>query len=108
MKNFDKISILSEVMQAITLVHENKPLQKDFKRINKILDTELRLKLCRKVLNKTSHVRYLRIQSYENLNWKKPHAHDLAAKLNRANPVLCRLRHFVIRKILRSVCFSIF
>lgn len=76
MKNFDEISILSEVMQAITLVHENKPLQKAFKRINKLFDTELRLKLCRKVLNKSNHD--------ENLNWKT-HVHDLAAKLNRTN-----------------------
>ena len=84
MKNFDEISILSEVMQAITLVHENKPLQKAFKRMNKLFDTELQLKLCRKVLNKTNHVRYLGVKIDENLNWKT-HVHDLAAKLNRTN-----------------------
>ena len=84
MKNFDKISILSEVMQAITLAYENKPLQKAFKRINKLFDTEWRLKLCRKVLNKTNHVRYLGVKIDENLNWKT-HVHDLAAKLNRTN-----------------------
>ena len=84
MKNSDKISILSEVMQAITLVHENKPLQKAFKRMNKLFDTELQLKLCRKVLNKTNHVRYLGVKIDENLNWKT-HVHDLAAKLNRTN-----------------------
>ena len=50
-------------------------------------DTESKLKLRRKILNKTNHVRYLGIAIYENLNWKTL-AHDLLSKLNRANAVL--------------------
>ena len=69
--------------------------------------TELRLKLCRKILNKTNHVRSLGIKIYENLNWKA-YVHDIAFKLNRANLVLSKLRQFVSSEILRSVYFAIF
>ena len=50
-------------------------------------DIELRLKLCRKILNKTNHVRYLGKIIDENVNWKT-HVHDLASKLNDANSVV--------------------
>ena len=66
-----------------------------FKTKNKPCDTELRLTLCRKIINKANHVRYLEIKIDENINWKT-HAHDLAAKLNRTNSVLSKLRYFVI------------
>ena len=54
-----------------------------FKTKQKPCDTELRFTLCRKILNKTNHVRYLGIKINENLNWKIP-VYDLASKLNRA------------------------
>ena len=43
----------------------------------------------------------------ENLNWKQ-HIHDIAIKLNRANPLLCNSRNFVNRYILRTIYFAIF
>ena len=70
-------------------------------------DTDLRLKLCRKRLYKTKYLRYLGIKIDENLNWKI-HIHDLASKLNRANAILAKLRHFVNSEILRSTYFAIF
>ena len=72
-----------------------------FKTKHKPCDTDLRLKLCRKRLYKTKYLRYLGIKIDENLNWKI-HIHDLASKLNRANAVLAKLRHFVNYEILRS------
>lgn len=57
-----------------------------FQTKHKPWDTESKLKLHRKILNKTNHVRHLGIAIYENLNWKT-HAHDLLSKLNRANSV---------------------
>ena len=60
-------------------------------------DSDLRLKLCRKRLYKTKYLRYLGIKIDENLN-RKTHIHDLASKLNRANAVLVKLRHFVNRE----------
>ena len=43
-------------------------------------DTELRLTLRRKIVNRTNYVEYLEIKINENLNWKI-NAHDLASKL---------------------------
>ena len=65
-----------------------------FKTKHKPCDTELQLQLCRKILNKTSHARYLGIKIDENLNWKT-NVHDLASKLNGADSVLPKLQHFV-------------
>ena len=70
-------------------------------------DTALKFKLCRKILKKANHVRYLGIKIDKNLNWKT-RVHDLVSKLNRTNPVLYKLRHFVSSEILRSVYFAIF
>ena len=78
-----------------------------FKTKHKPCDTDLRLKLCRKRLYKTKYLRYLGIKIDENLNWKI-HIHDLASKLNRANAVLAKLRHFVNGEILRSTYFAMF
>ena len=55
-----------------------------FKTKQKLCDTDLRLKLCIKMLNKTKYVTHLAIKIEENLNWKI-HVHDLASKLNKAN-----------------------
>ena len=41
------------------------------------------------------------------MNWKI-HIHDFASKLNRANVVLAKLRHFVNSEIIRSTYFAIF
>ena len=40
------------------------------------------------------------------MNWKV-HIHDLTSKLNRANAILAKLRHFVNSEILRSTYFAI-
>ena len=80
---------------------------KFFKTKYKPHDPGLRLKLCRKILNRTNYVRYLVIKTDENLN-RKIHIHDLASKLNRANSVLSKLKHFVSSEILRSVYFAMF
>ena len=78
-----------------------------FKTKHKTCGTDLRLKLSRKRLYKTKYLRYLGIKIDENLNWKV-HIHDLASKLNRANAILAKLRHFVNSEILRSTYFAIF
>ena len=63
--------------------------------------------LCRKRLYKIKYSRYLGIKIDEILKWKI-HIHDLTSKLNRANAVLAKLRHFVKSEILRSTYFAIF
>ena len=78
-----------------------------FKTKCKPCNIHLRLKVRRKRLYKTKYLRYLGIKIDENLNWKI-HIHDLASKLNRANAILAKLRHFVNSEILRSTYFAIF
>ena len=65
------------------------------------------MKLCRKRFYETKYLRYLGIKIDENLKWKV-HIHDLASKLNTANAILAKLRHFVNSEILRSTYFAIF
>ena len=78
-----------------------------FETKHKPCNTDLRLELCRKQLNKTKYLRYLGIKIEENLNWKI-HVHGFTSKLNRTNAVLAKLRHFVNSEILRSTYLAIF
>ena len=78
-----------------------------FKTTHKPCDTDLRLKLRRNRLCKTKCLRYLGIKIDEILNWII-HIYDLTTKLNRANAVLAKLRHFANSETLRSTYFAIF
>ena len=78
-----------------------------FKTKQKPCDTDLRLKLCRKRLYKTKYLRYLGIKIDETLN-SKILIHGFVSKLNRANAVVAKPRHFLNCKILRSTYFAIF
>ena len=78
-----------------------------FKTKHKPCDADLRPTLSRKRLYRTKYLRYVGIKIDGNLSWKI-HMHYLASKLNRANAVLAKLRHFVNSEILRSTYFAIF
>ena len=78
-----------------------------FKQKRKILDHEIKIKFNRKRLYPTPSVKYLGVKIDENLNWHH-HIHDLAAKLNRANAFLFKIRNYVNQKLLRSIYFAIF
>ena len=94
--NANKIALNVARTEIILLKTKHKPC-----------NTDLRLKLCRKRLNKTKCVRYLGIKIDENLNWKI-HVRDISSKLNRANAVLGKLRYFISNEILRSTYFAIY
>ena len=78
-----------------------------FKQKRKILDHEIKIKLNRKRLYPTPSVKYLGVKIDENLNWHH-HINDLAAKLNRANALLFKIRNYANQKVLRSIYFAIF
>ena len=78
-----------------------------FKQKRKILGNEIKIKLNRKRHHPTPSVKYLGLKIDENLNWHH-HINDLAAKLNRANALLFRIRNYVNQKVLRSIYFAIF
>ena len=52
-------------------------------------------------------VKYLGIKIDPNFNWKQQIS-DVAIKLNRANTILSKLKHFVDRKTLKSIYHAIF
>ena len=60
-----------------------------------------------KRLYPTESVKYLGVKIDTNLSWQY-HVNDLSIKLNRANALLFKMRKYVSRKILRSICFAIF
>ena len=61
----------------------------------------------RKRLYPTPSVKYLGVKFDENINWHH-HINDLAAKLNRANALLFKIKNYVNQKVQRSIYFAIF
>ena len=70
---------------------------------------DLKIKLCGKRLYILPKVlaKYMRVKFDTNLN-RKYHVNDLSIKLNKANPLLFKMRKYVSLKILRSIYFAIF
>ena len=71
------------------------------KQKRKILDQKIKIKLNRNRLYPTPSVKYLDtgVKIDENMNWHH-HINDLAAKLNRANALLFKIRNYVNQKVL--------
>ena len=78
-----------------------------FKSVRKQTEATLKLKLNGKRLYITNSVKDLGIKIDENLNWHKQ-INNVAVKLNRANDMLSKVRHFVHKKTLKSICHAIF
>ena len=66
-----------------------------FKRKCRVLDTDLKLKLFGKKLFTGKFVNYFGITLDEYLQWNF-HINQLCLKLNEANAVLCKIRHYVL------------
>ena len=66
--------------------------------VRKLTDVSLKLKLNGKRLYLTNLLKYLGTSIDENLNWKYQIC-DIAIKLNKANCILSKLRHFIDRKL---------
>ena len=78
-----------------------------FKDRNRNIDIDLKIKLNGKRIYPSSSVKYLGIIFDGKLSWKN-HLTTLAKKLNRANSMLSKIRHFVDKPTLRSIYFAIF
>ena len=52
-------------------------------------------------------MKYLRVKIDEQLTWK-PHIDGKSAKLNKANAMLSKIRHFVDQKTLKAIYHDIF
>ena len=71
-----------------------------FKSIRKQTEATLKLKLNSKRLYTTNALKYISTKTDENLNWHEQ-INNVAVKLNRANSMLSKVRHFVHKKTLK-------
>ena len=78
-----------------------------FRSAKKQLDFGLKLKLNGKRLYPTNSVKYLGVKIDEHLTWK-PHIDGISTKLNKANAMLSKIRHFVDQKTLKAIYHAIF
>ena len=78
-----------------------------FKSIRKQIKTTLKLKFNGKRLYTTDSIKYLGLKIDENLNWHQQ-INNVAVKLNRANAMLSKIRHFVDKNTLKSIYRAIF
>ena len=60
-----------------------------------------------KLLYPSDHIKYLGVHLDETLSGKK-HCEELSQKLNRANGILSKSRHFVSPKLLKNIYYAIF
>ena len=81
--------------------------KKKKKKKKKKLDFGLKLKLNGKKLYPTNSVKYLGVKIDEHLTWK-PHIDGISTKLNKANAMLSKIRHFVDQKTLKAIYDAIF
>ena len=95
-RNANKIALFVPKTKVILFEFKHKPC-----------DPNLTLNLYSERLYKTKYLRYLGMKIDENLNWKI-HLDHVPSKLNRANAVLAKIRHFVKSENLRSTYFTIF
>ena len=52
-------------------------------------------------------MKYLGVKIDEHLTWK-PHIDGISSKPNKANAMLCKIRHFVDQKTLKAIYNAIF
>ena len=78
-----------------------------FRSAKKQLDFGLKLKLNGKRLYTTNSVKYLGVKIDEHLTWK-PQLDGISTKLNKANAILSKVRHFVDQKTLKAIYHAIF
>ena len=71
------------------------------------MNCELKIKLNGKRLYASTHIKYLGVFIDEHLSWNFQ-IFELSKKLNRANSMLSKIRHYVDKTTLRSLYFSLF
>ena len=94
--NANKISLNASKMEFVIFRSKSKPLA-----------SSPFLKLVGKKIFPSPSVKYLGVRLDEHLNWKS-HISDIATKLQRANGMLSKLRHYLLLKILVNIYHSIF
>ena len=78
-----------------------------FRSPRKIIDFDIKIKLNGQRLYQSSYIKYLGVLVDEHLSWK-PQIYELTKKLNRSNSMLSKIRHYVNKKTIRSLYFSLF
>ena len=78
-----------------------------FRKPNKSIDFEIKIKINGKRLHPSTNIKYLGILLDEHLSWK-PYINELTKKINRSNSMLSKIRHYVNSNTIRSLYFALF
>ena len=78
-----------------------------FKSPKKLINHELKIILNGKRLYETNSVKYLGVKIDKGLTWKEQ-INNVSMKLNKANAMLSKVRHYVGQKTLKSIYHAIF
>lgn len=78
-----------------------------FRSKNKIIIKHLNFWIIGQKIHSLTQTKYLGIVLDENLKFKR-HMQLLKTKLNRANGLLAKIRHFISKNLLRTIYFAIF
>ena len=78
-----------------------------FRPRKKQITKHLNFRISGKKINTCNNVKYLGITLEENLDWN-PHLSLLKSKLNRAIGLLCKIRHYVPKFLLKTLYYTIF
>ena len=73
----------------------------------KKFNDKVKIKLIGKRIYPIARVWWIGVKTDQCLSWQR-HINDLSVKLNKANPLLFKIREFVDDKRSRSICFAIF
>ena len=78
-----------------------------FKTKLKTITKHLNFRVSGQKINPTTSVKYLGVHLSDSLTWEI-HFKNLQAKLNRAIGLLCKIRHYAPKSLLKTIYFSLF
>ena len=73
---------------------------------NKLLRKHITIQINKKGITEKDHIKYLGVIIDSHLNWKKQIL-SITKKMSRCIGIMCKLRHFVTRKMLKNIYYSL-
>ena len=93
--NVNRLSLNVSKTQYIIFHPYNKPLRK-----------HITIKINKKAITEKDHIKYLGVIIDSHLNWKKQIL-SITKKMSRCIGIMCKLRHFVTREMLKNIYYSL-
>ena len=73
---------------------------------NKPLKTQITIKINKKAIIEKYHINYLCVIIDSHLHWKQ-HILSITKKMSRCIGIMCKLRHFVNKKMIKNIYYSL-